>query len=421
MRTIRVVLSTLLCLAGLLALPMAAPPAGAQQPEGFLAGIAQVEAGDGHTCARLTDGQVRCWGDNDAGAIGDGTTLTERHLPTTVLRPDGLGPLTGVRSIEVGDHSCALVAGGQARCWGPNDFGELGDGTTTGRPLPVAVKLRPGVRLTGITQLSAGDGTTCARLSDRRARCWGRNNYGQVGDGTPADERHRPRLVTVPGGGALTGVRQVSVGRDHACALLDSGQVRCWGDNDAGRLGDGTTQDRRRARVVKNPAGTGPLTGAIQVVAGDGPTCALLRSGQVRCWGENQYGAVGDGTFEERHLPVPVKNPAGTGRLTGVRRLGQAYGAIVCARVAGNQLRCWGRNIDGGLGNGETDDSPLPVTVLDPSGTIPLGNVAQVSAGSVFTCARLANGHGRCWGDNSVGELGDGTTDEHHLPVVVEL
>jgi alpha-tubulin suppressor-like RCC1 family protein len=423
MRTIRTLLSTLLCLAGLVALPLTARPASAQQAEGFLAGVSQIAAGDGFSCARLNTGEARCWGDNYSGQVGDGTVADERHLPTTVLRPDGGGPLTGVAQVDTGfEASCARLANHQVRCWGDNSYGNLGDGTTDDHALPVAVTVPGGARLTGVRQLQVSDGFACALLVDRRVRCWGENEDGNLGDGSTT-ERHRAVLVRLPGGSPLAGVTQLSAGRDHACAVVRGGQVRCWGDNGFGNIGDGTSEnDRLRPRTVLNGSGTAPLV-VRQVAAGDGVTCAVLANRQARCWGDNQYGQLGRGLLSDGELlPVPVLATSGPGRLGNVVALNTA-GDHICARLTGDQLRCWGRNVDGAIGDGTVGtDRTRPTVVLDPTGTIPLGNVRQVAGGGIHTCARLANGQARCWGDNGPGAVGDGTSgNDRLLPVVVQL
>jgi alpha-tubulin suppressor-like RCC1 family protein len=392
----------------------AAPP-----PEGFLAAVAQVDAGDGHVCARMTSGQVRCWGRNFWGQIGDGTD-DSRSLPTTVLAPNGAKPLTGVAQIDVGFHTCARLTNGQGLCWGGNEAGQLGNGTTNPSPLPRGVTLPSGLRLTGIAQIGAGLYFSCARLTSGHVRCWGDNAGGQIGDGTTTDRR-RATLVTLPGGAPLTGVTQLSVGSEHACAKTTASQVRCWGTNNSGALGDGTTTSRGRARLVLNGPGTGPLGGVVQVMAGNGHTCFRVAGGQVRCVGQNGNGELGDGTQVNRRRPVVVRASAGAGPLTGVQLLGTSGGHQTCVRVQGPQVRCWGDNGDGRLGDGTVISRSRPVTVLDPTGTIPLGGVAHVSTGYHFTCARLSSGQARCWGNNDDGQLGDGTTTDRWLPVVVQL
>ena len=206
-------------------------------------------------------------------------------------------PLTGITQLSVrSSHACALLSNGQARCWGSNGYGEIGDGSKDDRGSPVPVKGPPGTaRLKGIARIVAGLDDTCAVLTNGQARCWGHNETGQLGDGSK-EERLRP-VVVVNGSGtdALRHVRDLAAGSGHTCALLRSGQVRCWGTNTYGQLGDGTRHERLRPVVVKDPSGSGPLAGVVGLDAGVSHTCALLSSGQMRCWGYDDNGESGMG------------------------------------------------------------------------------------------------------------------------------
>lgn len=172
----------------------------------------------------------------------------------------------------------------------------------------------------------------------------------------------------------------------------------------------------------------GPLTGVAQVSAGGsssggGHACARLGDGQVNCWGSNSYGPVGDGSTTTRARPVVVSNPAGTGPLTDIAEV-SASGEHTCARSTDGHAYCWGANSSGQLGDGSTTAHARPVVVLDPAGTGPLTDVAEISAGgsinrSEHTCARLTDGHAYCWGEGASGRLGNGTTADHSLPVAV--
>lgn len=376
-------------------------------------------AGNIHSCAMVAGGQLRCWGYNNSGQLGDNST-TERHLPTTVLRPDGAGPLTGATQVSAGFHTCARLANTQAVCWGNNFQGQVGDGNTavSAQNLPRLVTLPNGGNLTGIATVAAGDDFTCARLTSGRVRCWGDNDGGRLGDGTTTD-RSRAVLVTMPGGAPLTGVTQLSVGRSHSCARLTTGQARCWGDNTSGPIGDGTTTNRRRATVVRASTGSNPLTGVVQISADDDHSCARLGTGQARCWGENGSGQIGDGTTADRLRPRPVLDPTGTIRLSGVRQVAASQG-FTCARLASGQARCWGGNVDGGLGDGTTSDRTLPVVVHNPMDNGPLSGVTSISAGGSHACARLGAADAVCWGGNNAGQLGDGTLTDRPIPVVVQ-
>src|SRR5438477_3478288 len=185
----------------------------------------------------------------------------------------------------------------------------LGVLSLLGVGLPVVMTAPAGaaVLLGGIRSISAGADETCAVLVDTTARCWGYNNVGQIGDGTTTD-RLRPVVVENGAGtGPLKNVAQIAVGTSHVCALIRDGSARCWGQG--GELGDGTDTSRSRPVVVRNVAGNGPLTNITQISAGGGQTCVRMTDGTARCWGLN--GALGNGTRTSR-LPVRVPNPAGT-------------------------------------------------------------------------------------------------------------
>ncbi|MDQ3031606.1 MAG: hypothetical protein M3Y87_04255 [Myxococcota bacterium] len=203
-----------------------------------LTGVTSITVGSGHTCALVSRGAVLCWGRNAEGQLGDGTT-SDRARPTVVS-----GLSDGVRSIA-GDsqHTCAVLESGAVRCWGYNRSGQLGDGTTTSRSVPVAV-----VGLTtGVAAVTAGGDVTCALLDAGGARCWGTNGFGQLGDGTTTD---RATPTPVVGLGSATEIR---TGGLHTCALLSSGALQCWGANANGQLGDGTTAVRTMPTLVVSP------------------------------------------------------------------------------------------------------------------------------------------------------------------------
>ncbi|MFZ9393407.1 MAG: RCC1 domain-containing protein, partial [Ilumatobacteraceae bacterium] len=245
-----------------------------------------ITLGGDHTCALLSTGSVKCWGLNDLGQLGDGTT-TSRSLPVDVLVSLGGSPLTGVTAISAGtSHTCALLSTGSVKCWGYNGDGEFGNGTTTNSSLPVDVLVSlGGSPLTGVSAITAGAYHTCALLSTGSVRCWGLNNYGQIGDGTSGAGTNRlaPTAVLVSlGGSPLTGVSAITAGAYHTCALLSTGSVRCWGLNNYGQIGDGTSgagTNRLAPTAVLVSLGGSPLTGVSAITAGAYHTCALLSTG----------------------------------------------------------------------------------------------------------------------------------------------
>ena len=193
---------------------------------------AAVSTGSNHTCALLSTKTVDCWGYNGEGELGNGTT-TDSSVPVAVKR------LTGVISVSAGfNYTCALLITKTVKCWGDNSFGDLGDGTTTDSSVPVAVK-----GLTGVAAIASGDWQACARLSTGTVKCWGYNVLGDLGDGTSTGPGFCSGIfscsTTPVGVKELSGVTAIASGGWHSCARLSTGKVKCWGDNEYGELGDG--------------------------------------------------------------------------------------------------------------------------------------------------------------------------------------
>ncbi len=222
----------------------------------------QLVPGGYHTCALRSDGSVWCWGANNMGQLGDGTT-------TRRLTPRAVGTLTsGVVALAAGEvHTCALSTDGSVSCWGQNIYGQLGDGTTTDRHVPTPV----GALTSGVAAVAAGQYFTCAIKTNGSLWCWGRNFYGQLGDGTTED-RSVPTAVS----GLGSGVMAAAGGGLHACALKTDGSLWCWGENFHGQVGDGTTVDRLVPTAV-----SGLDTGVTKLSAGYEFACALKTDGTV--------------------------------------------------------------------------------------------------------------------------------------------
>jgi alpha-tubulin suppressor-like RCC1 family protein len=351
-----------------------------------------VAAGTNFSCAVDDSGAVTCWGANSSGELGNGTT-TPSLTPVPVT-----GLSSGVVELVAGNgHACARTTTDALYCWGRNNFGQLGDGTTTNRTTPVLVGL-------AAERLTAGSDHTCALTPARAAHCWGRNNFGQLGDGTTTN-RTAPVAVT----GLGLKVQSIDAGQFHTCAvnfISSSGTATCWGRNNAGQLGDGTTTNRTTPVTV---TGVTSLAGLIDL--GNSHSCVVVISSVV-CWGQNTYGQLGDGTTTNRTTPVAV-----TG-FTDVSRV-SAGPTHTCGFDGDGGLMCWGRNHRGQLGDGTTTNRSTPVAVVGTG-----GKVSAVSVGDGHTCATRDNGGVTCFGSNTAGQLGNGTTvdspEPFHLPTNAE-
>ncbi len=346
---------------------------------------ASISAGDLYNCA-LSAGAVKCWGFNGLGSLGDGTN-------TNRLTPVGVSGLSsGVTAISAGDyHACALSSGA-VKCWGYNSAGQLGDGTNTNRLTPVGVS---GLS-SGVTAISAGDDHTCA-LSSGAVKCWGENGFGQLGDGTTTQ-----RTTPVGVSGLSSGVTAITAFGYHTCALLSTGAVKCWGNNGYGQLGNGNTSNS------STPVGVSGLSsGVTAITAGLDHTCALLSSGEVKCWGYNRYGQLGTDNTSNSSTPVAVSG------LSGVTAITAAY-THTCALLTSGAVQCWGYNQHGQLGDGTTTQRTTPVGVSGLS-----SGVTAITASGYHTCALLSTGAVKCWGYNVFGQLGDGTTTNSSTPVGV--
>jgi len=363
-----------------------------------LANAVAIVAGESHSCALLADGSVRCWGANGAGELGNGTT-TNRLTP---------GPVTGITAAAavVGGqgHSCVILVDGTARCWGSNSDGQLGDGTTSRRLTPVRVEDGSVEGLKDIVAMSGGGSHSCALLVDSTMRCWGDNEFGQLGTGTTS--RSLTPVSPVTSTGTLTNVVGISASFFHTCALLADGSGRCWGRNASGRLGNGDVADQLTASTS-----VFRLANAVVIDAGAFHTCAVLADGTTRCWGSNASGQLGDGTGASSLTPVSAAGGGGTITARDIAA-GRNH---TCAVRANSTVACWGSNASGQLGDGGVSGSLslIPVTV---SG---LTNVVAVAGGDAHTCALLGNGTAKCWGLNSSGQLGTGTTTSSSTPVTV--
>ncbi|MGW0036187.1 protein kinase domain-containing protein [Gordonia sp. NPDC003376] len=335
-------------------------PADPRPPTGQ---ISAISVGTFTTCA-VRDRAAYCWGKNDEGQIGDGTT-TSRSVPTRVAG------LTDVTDIVTSSTTTCAVASAELYCWG----------SKAARPRKVS-------GLSDVTDVSTNGFSFCA-IADSYLFCWGGNSSGQLGDGA---RWYRTAPTKVEG---IRTVTAVSVGEDSTCAISGS-NAYCWGGNSSGQLGDGTTVDRAEVTQVKNLQFPGSVsTGGL---AGRGTTCAVTADYAGYCWGANEHGQLGDGTATDRRVPTKVRS----GPLLDI----DTSENTTCAVTTAREVECWGSVRAG------ADDVLLPATING------LRGVTAVSVGDLRSCA-IARDGAYCWGGNIDGAIGDGTTTSRTAPARV--
>ena len=371
-----------------------------------------VSTGDSHTCAILDDNSLKCWGWSLAiGSSGD------QNTPVTINLGDG----RTAKAVSTGNsHTCAILDDDSLKCWGSGYRGSS----------PVAINL--GSNRTS-KAVAAGSSYACAILDNNDLKCWGDNDYGQLGDGA-SEERNSP--VSVDLGTGRT-AKAVAAGNDHTCAILDDGSLKCWGKVDNGRLGNGINDDTHEPTSI----GLGASRTVQMVDAGKKHTCAVLDDGSLKCWGENRWGQLGDGTRIERHIPTTVN--------LGNNRIAQSVSSgdtNTCAILDDDSVKCWGLSYGNGLSSislGASRTAEIisagdryTCALLDDDSvkcwsgsrsnpvSIDLGSdhtAQDVGVGKGYACAILENSSVKCWGDNLFGQLGDGSTNDSESPIAVNL
>lgn len=357
-----------------------------------------IAGGYGHTVVRRIDGTLWGWGLNNGGqASGDTAAGTSVLSATQVVT---LG--SSVAEVAVNSHqTCARKSDGTLWCWGGNEYGQVGNGTIQLQTSPVQVATLG----SNVAQVAVGWNHTCARRTDGTLWCWGRNQMGQLGDGTTTGSDCSTPCKSTPIQVLALGseVAQVAGGYNHTCALKQNGSVWCWGLNAFGQLGDGTTTGQSCAggsACRPSPVQVAALgTAGAYIGAGHYHTCARKLDGTLWCWGWNVQGQLGIGVAPTTPTPAQV-----TALGTGVAEVGGGE-THTCARKNDGTLWCWGNNQRGQLGDGTfggSSYSPIQVIALGSA-------VAGFGAGAFHNCAHLTDATIWCWGRNNDGQLGDGT------------
>lgn len=347
-----------------------------------LVGMEEIAAGREHACARA-GGNVWCWGRNNLGQVGDGTSGNIRTRPTQVAGLEGATQL----ALGLG-HSCARTADGKVSCFGDNGQGQLGNGTVGGSVSWVGEV----TSLSGIDVIRAGERHVLALRSDGAVLSWGANAYGQGGF-DPEGNAGTPSLV------AISSVVEISAGNRHSCAMTRGGtspaEAWCWGNNHVGELGIGSIEDKN----YFGPMHVVSLPNISFIASGHETSCAITAGTEVYCWGRNDKGQLGFGP-SGNNQPTPAK----------VLVLKDAFGISLgdkhtCAWKVDGSLWCWGDNEQSQFGQKTTSAmEPVPARLDLPFGT------KQLAIGGAFSCALTLEGAVYCFGDNSYGQLGNGAS-----------
>jgi alpha-tubulin suppressor-like RCC1 family protein len=355
----------------------------------------------------MSDGTVRCWGRNHDGQIGDGM-VSDATRPVAVM---GLGGVVDIAArSNAGDgsaRSCAVLNSGAIQCWGDNLTAAFGDGTMMSQNHPATTTQG----LSNASTLGLGGEHSCA-IAENLVFCWGWDNLGSLGYTASGMCGSVPCSTTAQLATGLSSMglhaQQVVASEIHTCALLTDHTVRCFGNNNAGSLGNGTTMGG------PTPVAATGLTNATQLATSYVTTCAVTMDGRAYCWGSNARGQLGDGTTMQRAAPVPLMLPPT--ETVAQLGMGMFHG---CAATSSGAVYCWGANDGGQLGSnpGGCDasscDSSVPIRVPG------VDNAQQVVGGMAHTCVLRRDHSVVCWGANDHGQLGDGTNTSRTTPAPV--
>ena len=451
-------------------------------PSSMLSDVAQVEAGLHHSCVLKITGKIFCWGEGKSGSLGDNDIAVHAvdHPVSVVTSSSDATPLTlgGVvicKNDGNGDKTCNPLPPLPTFITGqleeddsdsisldldtsetPSSYSFYSDQycnlnlTHTSNANPVTISNLPSGR-THIyfergarslcydseliynrttssshtrQKIAAGGAHTCALTAEEEVICWGKGSYGRLGNNATGDKDHQVPVKSVDGTSTLDDILEISAGGSTTCALESNGKVLCWGYGASGRLGNDNSDNENKLPiyVVDGDGSSTHLTGIVQITTGGGHSCALKTDGGVLCWGINQFGQLGNnvsGTSNNKDHPVAVKSVDGASNLGGITYI-VAGTEFTCALSYRKKVYCWGFNYYGQLGNNTTTDSSLPVLVVDgDSSTNGLSEITQIATGDGQTCALNSNGNAYCWGSGTSGELGNGATGSKNYPVLV--
>lgn len=375
----------------------------------------QVSSNYYHTCAIDAYAKAYCWGLNDFGQLGNGTTGGSSNLPVAV---DSNGVLAGkrIKSITTGFwHTCVVASDDLPYCWGAGSYGQLGNTSTATSNVPVAVKTSGSLSGKTIKKLVSSWTRVCVLASDNYEYCWGNGDKGSLGwSGWTSGYSSEPAPVYM--GGVLLGKTVqdiITPGSEHTCLIASDNKLYCWGFNYFGQLGDNTTIDKS-VPVAVNTSGLLKDKRIKSVSTNRDSTCAIASDNKAYCWGLNDVGLLGDNTVIEKHLPVAVDT---SGVLAGKNliKFTPSFYDSICAYSDDLDFYCWGYNANYQLADGTNTNRLYPVLAASTNGI----NTRNLSVGAYGDCAITDTYSLYCWGDGTNGRIGAGNNSSSSTPVLV--
>ncbi len=348
-----------------------------------------VTTGQTHTCGLTSAGAIYCWGGNGAGQLGNGTN-NNHSIPKLITA----GTNVFIKISAGSYHTCAINNVNNVFCWGLNNYGQLGTGSTIAANTPVQINSG-----NQYSDISAGEDFTCGvETSTSDVYCWGKNNNGQLGIGNLNDQLSPITQGTLD-------FNKVSAGFGYACGITVGNTAKCWGLNSSGQLGDGSNVSRNVPTALNSGINF------IDITTGVSHTCAIDTSNKVYCWGNNSFGSIGDNTTTIRFSPVASLGVGG-GVALSFSSISAGYNFTCGVQLSTGAVYCWGINNLGELGINSTSNSTTPV-LISPTPFNGAVLAQKIDAGYNSVCASNANSFDsiQCWGNNNLGQLGNGEYD----------
>ncbi|MCB9092196.1 MAG: hypothetical protein H6620_06515, partial [Halobacteriovoraceae bacterium] len=369
-----------------------------------------IYSGGTFSCGITNHRHTYCWGDDSQGQLGNGSGLTSQQNMPSLIDLTNLSLGESFISLSLGhSHACGMTTHGNAYCWGYDFDGQLGDdASTTNQDKPTIVDLTnvatysgTGARLTSIYAYSSH---TCGIATDGKGYCWGYNNSGQLGDGTSVS-KGIPSLVIQGTRSATEVFTELALGEVHTCGVTDLGKAYCWGDNSSSQVGNGGGAGPYSAPQTVNVVNIPTMEKLVKIDAGDYHTCAITSGKELYCWGADTYGQLGDdGTPTNRnkatiidHTNIPVNE--------GIYSL-SVQGNTTCALTGNIDAYCWGQDDNFQVGNGAPNTNVFIPDDMELSLVVPGDRFKSIQAGYSHTCGITGSGATFCWGDDSKGQLG---------------